>query len=747
MSIALHHADCYFAFQKLCEAAQGSKQYRNILDEFDKYSLWAGNVGAAHSGKTYKLSLDYRLREASLYKEQVFKLLDILKHQAEKSHQILRGKRIPFEEMPSCAGASFQVGVKDPNVEEDSPWELSSDSETEYQEWQPGTRNVKAQGKTSQETIEGQTQRITELQQLLESIRLAVTYLYKLPLRRPAPLDRLGDRSTEEVSYYQYFDILYVRDKFPDLDDQVQVRLGKMITRRRQLLLYRERHKDNLRTDVASNFQLVAPSEERKKPAKETNKSDVRLAPEVQSEPESSHITFKTKASTLRMEALPFINTEDLFAPSVAESDSKTSLAASRATREIRVEVPPRGNSHEGLEATHFECKYCFLTQYIRSDRAWKEHVLKDLQPYVCTHSDCNIPDHLFENRDAWFSHEIKHHRCEFFCNVAGHQTYTQQNRFEIHLKQDHGIQLNNSSAGIDGFRRPSQSVGGLCNLCFRYTKNLKSHVSRHLHQVALFAVPRADYSAGDEELNGDQSMSQKNSRGSGSLGKQDAVSQNSWRSSDALGDSASGNETTVAENYEGEPLEQVEVPSTAEVTWDVVTEKFSRAREGYSELAPIAVIADTSGESIFFRISDDGQQLNGRTLMRLRSHIKDWTSTKKFIPTKVIEEAITDATVRAIIEEENIETDAEKLSSEVSRSASRLFTTLVRLGKCQDIVLFLTEGIRDIDLPFMEDEREGYKLQTSTGKSITSFLRWDTSSLKDFYKEQWAVLIFQRLL
>jgi hypothetical protein len=46
-----------------------------------------------------------------------------------------------------------------------------------------------------------------------------------------------------------------------------------------------------------------------------------------------------------------------------------------------------------------------------------------------------------------------------------------------------------------------------------------------------------------------------------------------------------------------------------------------------------------------------------------------------------------------------------------------------------------------------MEDEREGYKLQTSTGKSITSFLRWDTSSLKDFYKEQWAVLIFQRLL
>jgi hypothetical protein len=147
------------------------------------------------------------------------------------------------------------------------------------------------------------------------------------------------------------------------------VRLGKMITRRRQLLLYRKRHRCNLREDVASDFQ---PSEEQKKLAKETNKPDVRFAREAQSEPESSHITFKTKATTLRMEALPFINTKNLFATSVAESDSKTSLAASRATREIRVEVPPRGNSHEGLEVTRFECKYCFLAKYIESNRAWK---------------------------------------------------------------------------------------------------------------------------------------------------------------------------------------------------------------------------------------------------------------------------------------------------------------------------------------------------------------------------------------
>jgi hypothetical protein len=75
MSIAQSHTECYLAFRELCNAAQKSECYhRELLDEFDKYCLWAGNVGAAHSGKTEKLSLDYRLREASSYKDEVPKL-------------------------------------------------------------------------------------------------------------------------------------------------------------------------------------------------------------------------------------------------------------------------------------------------------------------------------------------------------------------------------------------------------------------------------------------------------------------------------------------------------------------------------------------------------------------------------------------------------------------------------------------------------------------------------------------------
>jgi hypothetical protein len=40
-------------------------------------------------------------------------------------------------------------------------------------------------------------------------------------------------------------------------------------------------------------------------------------------------------------------------------------------------------------------------------------------------------------------------------------------------------------------FRSPSTKAAGVCNLCFRRSENLKSHVSRHLQRIALFALPR----------------------------------------------------------------------------------------------------------------------------------------------------------------------------------------------------------------------------------------------------------------
>ena len=76
--IAVSHLLCHGLFGRLCAATQLSTHkwlqsepalLTDLLDEFDRYQLWAGNVGAGH--QSYKLSLDYRLEEATFYRDRV----------------------------------------------------------------------------------------------------------------------------------------------------------------------------------------------------------------------------------------------------------------------------------------------------------------------------------------------------------------------------------------------------------------------------------------------------------------------------------------------------------------------------------------------------------------------------------------------------------------------------------------------------------------------------------------------------
>lgn len=75
--ISRHHRECYEAFSKLiidinAPGHRFAEQISpsDVVFQFDRYKLWAGNVGAPHHGKNYNISLDYRLREASFYKDK-----------------------------------------------------------------------------------------------------------------------------------------------------------------------------------------------------------------------------------------------------------------------------------------------------------------------------------------------------------------------------------------------------------------------------------------------------------------------------------------------------------------------------------------------------------------------------------------------------------------------------------------------------------------------------------------------------
>lgn len=126
-----------------------------------------------------------------------------------------------------------------------------------------------------------------------------------------------------------------------------------------------------------------------------------------------------------------------------------------------------------------------------------RSHVLRDLQPYVCTFQDCDMFDHMFESRQAWFTHELELHRANWSCNTcpsepgmdSPHLTFGNKGAFMSHMSSVHQLskpRLNNLTGA---FRHPSSKVDRYCCLCGKHVQKLELHLGRHMEDVALFAL------------------------------------------------------------------------------------------------------------------------------------------------------------------------------------------------------------------------------------------------------------------
>ncbi|KAF2118796.1 hypothetical protein BDV96DRAFT_642969 [Lophiotrema nucula] len=614
------HARCYLAFEGLIHIlGNPARDYRFDLSSteaqeiFDRYAIWAGNVGAAHSGRRYEISLDYRLREASFYRSQVMTILSNLESRIQDVASLLRNERKPFEEQildsdeeNSDIATSTVVGEEE-DESEDSPWDISSDSSGEW-DTPPKPRSMStSEGQGPSELIPNKSNQppvsdmmklakppTAEMPRLLESIKFNVSCLYRLPIRKPAPLDRIKHSTTHDLSMYQHLDVMYVRDKFPHLDVAVATRLGKLITRRRQILYYREAHKQSLETarvqpksvskrTIGSTSLIVQAIPDSQHSSLDDQPTPSQLA---LSQAASSQYTLRTKATTLRLGGLDStipsseIDVAALYAPSIAES--KSSMASSFAGKYLNVEIPSRPSDEDGQELDMFECPYCLTTKIINSSHKWKKHVFDDIQPYVCTFSDCELYDHFFDNRDDWYNHESQHHRTNWHCNADGHEGFEAEPDFLDHMRTIHKTDFVDSKFPFvkDHFRHPSRNIEGTCNLCMQYSKKLRSHVSRHLQQMALFALPRVNQTDGS----GKAERNSTTSRVDVDYNEERANSYSDRSSSSSEG--SKGNLTEEGKDYPrdnssiDEEYGTEDIPDIVEATWDGITDKFSKARE-----------------------------------------------------------------------------------------------------------------------------------------------------------------------
>lgn len=139
------------------------------------------------------------------------------------------------------------------------------------------------------------------------------------------------------------------------------------------------------------------------------------------------------------------------------------------------------------------------------------KHVFGDLEPYMCTYSNCILSVKTFGTRKAWWDHEAERHRAQhaWVCNPCKQDeldsVFDSSAAFDEHIETHHLVKL--SSKKLQGIRDVCEKEIGRhspearCPLCQKiiaykgkprgraYERAVRRHVSDHLEQLALFVA------------------------------------------------------------------------------------------------------------------------------------------------------------------------------------------------------------------------------------------------------------------
>jgi hypothetical protein len=125
-----------------------------------------------------------------------------------------------------------------------------------------------------------------------------------------------------------------------------------------------------------------------------------------------------------------------------------------------------------------------------------RNHVYKDLRPYVCTFVDCTAPDRLFETRNRWSEHEAQAHMRWWECVDGCKKPFNSKSAFEDHIRHTHqNLFIGNQFPALVNMQErqmnpKTQIECPLCKEMVQLSSHLRRHLGKHQEQLALFALP-----------------------------------------------------------------------------------------------------------------------------------------------------------------------------------------------------------------------------------------------------------------
>ena len=212
---------------------------------------------------------------------------------------------------------------------------------------------------------------VSELSQLLLAVMEAISSLYKLAVatRNPTPRDRYA-KAASLAPFDASFDVDHVYEEFPYLRSKAWLaeRLGKAITKRRELLRYRSQHRDKVGGGIRSPFDLSKGHELADAPGKvASNDAQINMGASVPGF-EAESVGYSQLASTQTATHAASSDDKDSDLGSTA-SESETSFGTEDNLNSMRqVQEPPK----ESANGRPFECPYCFVILTIKNINLWK---------------------------------------------------------------------------------------------------------------------------------------------------------------------------------------------------------------------------------------------------------------------------------------------------------------------------------------------------------------------------------------
>lgn len=176
-----------------------------------------------------------------------------------------------------------------------------------------------------------------------------------------------------------------------------------------------------------------------------------------------------------------------------AESaDSYTSIAS----EDLRSGIEPVSLRATILTRGEFFCDFCgrMISAKYGIGRAWEVHLLRDLQPYICTYENCQKGDFLYRSKTDWLEHERASHRQAWRCPKHAAEVFGSQTEFLEHLTADHEVlmteeQRKNMAKIAECTLIDARSKCPFCLASNISGKDLVSHMAAHMQQFAYHSA------------------------------------------------------------------------------------------------------------------------------------------------------------------------------------------------------------------------------------------------------------------